>query len=173
MLIDPNNSHATRVLAVALFALAVCAQTFSFSRAQAAIADSWDWPVPAPWRIERAYEPPATPYGVGHRGIDLVAPRGTPVYAPAAGVVLFAGTVVDRGVVSIDHGDAVTSSFEPVTPAVLAGETVKVGQIIGHTGEGSHCECLHLGARIKGNYVSPLAFLSAIDRAVLLPWQQW
>ncbi len=173
MLDDPDNSRAARVLAAALLAVAVCAQTFSLSRAQAAIADSWDWPVPAPWRMERAYEPPATPYGVGHRGIDLVAAQGTPVYAPAAGVVLFAGTVVDRDVVSIDHGNAVTSSFEPVTPAVVTGAVVKAGQIIGHIGEGTHCECLHLGARINGNYVSPLAFLSAIDRAVLLPWQQW
>ena len=165
----------TRVLATALLALTVSV-VFPATAARGAIADTWSWPIAAPWRIQRPFVAPPTPYGVGHRGIDLVAAVDTPVLATAAGTVLFAGIVVDRGVISIDHGGGVTSSYEPVTAVVHAGQRVQAGDTIGHIA-GLHatvseaCPCLHLGARINGEYLSPLAFLSAIDRAVLLPWR--
>lgn len=158
-----------------LFALIV-ATLLPTTSARGAIADTWSWPVAPPWRIERDYVAPPTPYGVGHRGIDLAATLHTPVVAPAPGVVLFAGTVVDRGVISIDHGNGVTSSFEPVTADVIAGQRVGTGEIIGsvsglHSAPSGACLCLHMGTRINGEYISPMAFLSAIERAVLLPWR--
>ena len=184
MLNRPDIEDLARLLAACLLALAILV-LLPAAQARAAIADTWSWPIAQPWHIERAYLAPPTPYGIGHRGIDLTAALGTPVFAPADGTVLFAGTVVDRGVISIDHGPAtqtntntntntntsVTSSFEPVIATVAAGDRVAAGDVIGHVSEGTHCACLHLGARINGEYVSPLAFLSAIDRAVLLPWR--
>ena len=170
-----GRTFVTRVFATALLALTVSVAC-PVTAARGAIEDTWSWPIAAPWRIQRPYVAPPTPYGVGHRGIDLVAAVDTPVLAPAAGTVLFAGNVVDRGVISIDHGGGVTSSYEPVTAVVHAGQSVQAGDTIGHI-IGLHatvseaCPCLHLGARIDGQYLSPLAFLSAIDRAVLLPWR--
>lgn len=130
----------------------------------------WSWPVAPPHAIARPFVAPATEYGAGHRGIDIRAPAGSVVRAPADGVVHFAGFVVDRPVLSISHAGGVLSSFEPVDPTVAAGDHVRRGQIVGILLAG-HCSssCLHLGARIDGEYVNPLLFLGEVPRAVLLP----
>lgn len=138
-------------------------------------ADSpaWSWPTSSR-QVVRGFEAPPEPWSAGHRGIDLPAPAGSPVSAVADGVVAFAGTVVDRGVVAIDH-DGVRSSVEPVVPSVAAGERVRAGEVIGRLGVGgAHPPgVLHLGARIEAGtgwaYVSPLLYLGGVRRAVLLP----
>jgi murein DD-endopeptidase MepM/ murein hydrolase activator NlpD len=122
----------------------------------------------------RPFIAPPTPYAAGHRGIDIATVTGAGdsavVYAPADGVVHFAGVVVDRPVLSIDHGDGVLSSFEPVASTLVAGARVRQGEVIGLV-EPGHClaPCLHLGARRNGNYVSPLNYLGGIPHSVLLP----
>lgn len=130
----------------------------------------WSWPVGPPHALARPFVAPATPYGAGHRGIDIRAPAGAVVRAPADGVVHFAGLVVDRPVLSIAHAGGVLSSYEPVVASVSAGEHVRRGQVIGVLLAG-HCtsSCLHLGARVGGQYVNPLLFLGEVPRAVLLP----
>lgn len=131
----------------------------------------WSWPVPVPHLVVRQYLAPATPYGTGHRGIDLRAPIGTPVTAPDDGTVLFAGRVVDRGVLSIDHG-ALRSSFEPVRALVHPGEHVTRGELVAVVtapGATHPAGVLHLGARVSDGYVSPLLLLGGLRRAVLLP----
>jgi len=129
----------------------------------------WTWPVDPPHTIVRPYIAPESPYAAGHRGIDIAAPSGT-VYAPAAGVVHFAGTVVDRPVLSIEHAGGVLTSYEPVVTTLTAGDAVEPGDVIGTVAPG-HCTtpCLHFGVRIDGEYASPLAWLGGIERAVLLP----
>jgi murein DD-endopeptidase MepM/ murein hydrolase activator NlpD len=131
----------------------------------------WSWPVPAPHAVVRPYLAPPTPYAAGHRGIDLRAVAGTPVTAPDDGVVRFAGRVVDRGVLSIDHG-AVVSSLEPVRPLVHAGERVARGElvaVVAAPGGGHPAGVLHLGARVREGYISPLLLLGGLRRAVLQP----
>ncbi|CAN5162263.1 hypothetical protein BH11ACT5_BH11ACT5_11590 [soil metagenome] len=129
----------------------------------------WGWPVDRPHLVVRPYLAPETPYSAGHRGADLAAPGGT-VYAPADGVVHFAGTVVDRPVLSIEHPGGVLSSYEPVVTALLAGDSVVRGQVLGTVVPG-HCAslCLHFGAREGGEYVSPLVWIGGAEPAVLLP----
>jgi murein DD-endopeptidase MepM/ murein hydrolase activator NlpD len=121
--------------------------------------------------VVRGYLAPPTPYGAGHRGIDIRAPEGASVLAPADGVVHFAGFVVDRPVLSLEHAGGVLSSFEPVTTTLRAGDVVHRGEVIGTLLAG-HCArsaCLHLGARIDGEYVNPLVFLGGVAPAVLYP----
>lgn len=130
----------------------------------------WAWPVPAPHPIARPYVAPATPYAAGHRGIDIRSSAGVEVRAPADGVVHFAGFVVDRPVISIRHAGGVISSFEPVEPLVATGDRVQRGDVIGILLPG-HCAspCLHLGARVDGEYVNPLLFLGGLEHSVLYP----
>ncbi|MGO4782596.1 M23 family metallopeptidase [Cryobacterium sp. W22_MBD10_FK3] len=139
--------------------------------AQEAVQSAWSWPVGPPRDLVRPFEAPASRYGAGHRGIDLVAAEGHPVRSPADGVVTFVGTVVDRPVLSIQHGNDLVSSFEPVTATVSEGERVRAGQVIGIVAAGAHCtgRCVHFGVRRHGQYVSPTLFLGGLARAVLLP----
>ncbi|MGV8969667.1 MAG: M23 family metallopeptidase [Microbacteriaceae bacterium] len=162
------------LLSVALGASASTVQVAEIAKSAAA---SWRWPLPPPHALARVYLAPETPYTAGHRGIDIVAPDAArdplgeiPVTAPASGIVHFVGFVVDRPVVSIDHGSGVLSSFEPVASTLKKGQRVSAGASIGTLLPG-HCTtpCLHLGARLNGEYVSPLLFLGGLPRAVLLP----
>lgn len=93
-------------------------------------ARDWRWPV-QPHPVGRRFDPPAVRWGAGHRGVDLHAPPGSPIVAPAPGVVVFAGSVAGKGVVSIDHDQGLRSAYEPVRPVVTAGERVHRGQVIG------------------------------------------
>ena len=132
-------------------------------------AARWSWPVAAPHPIVRPFLAPLTRYSAGHRGID-VAVESAIVLAPADGTVHFAGTVVDRGVVSLSHPGAVLSSYEPIESTLKSGDFVRRGEEIGTLTAG-HCSvlCLHFGVRINGEYVSPLLFLEEVQRSVLLP----
>lgn len=119
--------------------------------------------LPIDGEVLRHFDPPDQPWLAGHRGVDLAGVVGAEVRAAGAGTVAFAGVVVDRPVVSIDHPIGIRTTYEPVEPAVTGGEQVTPGQIIGvlHTGNG-HCQvpCLHWGARIGAQtYIDPLALL--------------
>lgn len=128
----------------------------------------WRWPVEGDRQVLRDFVAPVHPWSAGHRGVDLRA-WTTELRAPAEGVVRYAGWVVDRPVLSIDHGGAV-SSYEPVTASVAIGDEVAAGQPIG-TIEPGHCEarCVHLGVRVGGEYRNPLLWLGGVPRSVLLP----
>jgi murein DD-endopeptidase MepM/ murein hydrolase activator NlpD len=130
-------------------------------------------PTGLPARVVRGFDGPAHPWEAGHRGIDLGVPAGTAVLAPAAGTVSVAGTIVDRGVVTIVHADGHRSSLEPVDPTVVVGRRVEAGDIVGAVSDGSpHCArtCLHWGARRGLDYVDPLTLLPGGGPVVLLPW---
>lgn len=139
--------------------------------AGAASAATWTWPVRPPIVILAPFRAPPTPYAAGHRGVDLAAAPGDAVRAPADGVVSFAGPVAGRPVLSVDHGDGVVSSIEPVSPSVAAGDVVGEGEPVGAVATGGHCDgaCVHFGVRVHGQYISPLLFLGGVPRAVLLP----
>jgi murein DD-endopeptidase MepM/ murein hydrolase activator NlpD len=137
-----------------------------------AVASSWRWPVVEPRAVLRGFDAPAHRFGAGHRGVDMGATDGAAVSAPASGVVLFAGPVAGRSVVTIDHGGGVVSSYDPVVPAVVAGDDVTPGQRIGALGPPAalHCPgCLHLGVRRNGAYIDPLPLFGPPRRSILLP----
>lgn len=134
------------------------------------VSSSWAWPVPSPHPITRPFIAPQTQYSSGHRGIDIAASAGAIVRSPANGVIHFSGFVVNRSLVSIDHGAGVLSSFEPVLSHLAEGTLVRRGEELGVLQSG-HCSapCLHLGVRVHGHYVSPLNFLGRLEPSVLLP----
>jgi biotin carboxyl carrier protein len=72
-----------------------------------------------------------------HSGMDIAVPQGTPVKAPASGVVTFADAnlYLTGGTVLIDHGRGVSSNFLHLSRIdVKAGDRVEQGQVIGAVG---------------------------------------
>ncbi|GLZ31312.1 hypothetical protein Lesp02_35000 [Lentzea sp. NBRC 105346] len=127
------------------------------------------WPLAPPHGVVRSFAAPPSPYGPGHRGVDLLGVVGAPVFASGDGVVVFAGLLVDRSLVSLDHG-SLRTTYEPVTPSVAVHQRVRRGEVIG-TLAGGHpgCDsCLHWGARRGPEYLNPLRLVSP-GRVRLLP----
>ena len=123
--------------------------------------------------VTRAFDAPDQPYGPGHRGVDLLGAPGATVVTAGAGVVVFAGMVAGRPVVSIDHADGLRTTYEPVDPSVGAGLPVARGSPIGtllagHVGCPGDA-CLHWGLRRGETYLDPLLLLQP-PRVRLLPW---
>jgi murein DD-endopeptidase MepM/ murein hydrolase activator NlpD len=138
--------------------------------AAAHAAGSWVWPVGGP--VISGFDPPASPYGSGHRGIDIATPVGTEVVAPAAGVVAFAGPVGGRLFLTIDHGGGVESTYSWLSSLVVRrGDEVAAGQPIARSGEGHPGDPiahLHVGVRLDDVYVDPLDYLASIDMSSLI-----
>jgi murein DD-endopeptidase MepM/ murein hydrolase activator NlpD len=130
-------------------------------------------PLPGQLHVLRPFDPPSTPYGPGHLGVDLRAEPLELVRAAGAGIVRFAGQVAGRGVVVIGHADGIRTEYEPVQPSVHMGDRLRAGQPIGIL-RGRHrgCAgvCLHWGARRGDTYVDPLGLLQPLGPVVLLPW---
>ncbi|MFJ2441721.1 peptidoglycan DD-metalloendopeptidase family protein [Streptomyces sp. NPDC087658] len=124
------------------------------------------WPVGSRPAVRRGWEPPASGYGRGHRGVDLAAVPGSPVRAAAGGRVSFVGRVAGRGVLSITlpgTGDPpLRITYEPVEPLVAKGDEVVAGRPVATLAAGpSHCAtgCLHWGLLRGTAYLDPLSLL--------------
>ena len=115
------------------------------------------WPVPN-------YRYCSRWYGGRHRGVDICAPAGTPIYASAGGTVTKAGyNKAGAGTgygysVIINHGGGYSTVYAHcLSLTVSAGQTVKQGQLIGYLGStgrstGNHC---HFEIRLNGSYIPP------------------
>ncbi|MDN3494518.1 M23 family metallopeptidase [Planococcus sp. APC 4015] len=130
----------------------------------------WMWPVSS-FRLHRPYQAPPNEYGPGHRGVDVLPSAGELIRAPADGVVAFAGAVAGRELVTIDHGDGLVTTLEPVAATVEKGAAVARGATVGTVGFGGHADpgTLHFGVRLHGEYINPMLLLGGVPRAVLLP----
>ena len=97
-----------------------------------------------------------------HNGIDLAAPRGTPVVAVEDGLVRLAGFAGASGkLVKIDHGSGWASSYAHLSyirPDLKPGEAVKAGERIGSVGSTGRSTGPHLHFVVKkdGKAVDPL-----------------
>lgn len=103
------------------------------------------------------------PYSYFHTGVDYGGGTGLPIYAPAAGVVVFAGPLTVRGNATIiDHGWGVYSGFWHQSEIqVQVDDRVEPGQVIGLVGgtgrvTGAH---LHWEIWVNGNQINPLTWL--------------
>jgi murein DD-endopeptidase MepM/ murein hydrolase activator NlpD len=102
-----------------------------------------------------------------HNGIDLTAEIGTPIVAPAAGTVVYAGW--DRGfgrTVEIDHGHGIRTRFAHCASlGVRRGQRVTRGQLIAAVGNSGLTTSphLHYEIHVNGRPVDPLTFVLPDD----------
>jgi murein DD-endopeptidase MepM/ murein hydrolase activator NlpD len=130
---------------------------------------TWTWPVNHTPSVVRDFDAPESPWGPGHRGLDLAASVGASVRAPVSGTISFSGEVATRGVITIRTHEGHLVSMEPVVGMVTEGR-VRAGEKIGSLAAG-HCAggCLHMGLRVNGEYRSPARELGILRRAILVP----
>lgn len=98
-----------------------------------------------------------------HKGLDISAPMGSPIYAPANGKVLFVGDDSGYGLtVALNHGNGMSTRFAHLnSSAVKAGQNVSRGELIAFVGSsgrstGPH---LHYEVRLNGVFVNPERFI--------------
>jgi murein DD-endopeptidase MepM/ murein hydrolase activator NlpD len=152
------RSFVPFAMVVALFGATHAA---SPAPAPAPASSAWTWPVVGP--VIQGFDPPQNPFGSGHRGIDIAAPVGTSIVAPADGTVTFAGPVGGRLFLTIDHGGGLESTSSWLSALLVhKGDTVVQGQPVALTGWGhpnAPIPHLHFGVKLDDAYVDPLEYL--------------
>ena len=102
-------------------------------------------------------------HGRMHEGIDIAAPVGTPVIAPASGTVVFAGRQSGYGqVVILSHGDDITTLYGHASKIfVKEGDYVERGQKISQVGNTGHSTGphVHYEVRVHGTATDPMTYL--------------
>lgn len=98
-----------------------------------------------------------------HKGLDISAPQGTPIYAPAKGKVTFSGRDGGYGIaITVDHGSGMTTRYAHLhSMAVKNHQKVTRGQLIAYVGNtgrstGPH---LHYEVRLNGVPVNPMRYI--------------
>jgi murein DD-endopeptidase MepM/ murein hydrolase activator NlpD len=151
-----RRSLIVAVLALSMFAPGIAPTDVAHA------AGTWTWPVVGV--VIEGFDPPASPYGSGHRGIDIATPIGTPVLAADAGTVTFAGKVGGHLFVTVDHGAGLVSTYSWLSELLVAkNDVVGKAEPIALSGPGHPGvlpEHLHFGAKLNDGYVDPLEYLS-------------
>lgn len=101
---------------------------------------------------------PFTGRSSGHNGFDMAAPRGTPIYAAADGIVLFASYYGGYGnTVMVKHNDTITTLYGHIREGginVKAGQFVKKGQKIAEVGSTGRSTGNHVHFTVYKNDVA-------------------
>ena len=121
-------------------------------------------PVDGP--ISAAFDEPEGTYGPGHRGVDYRVEVGTPVRAAGDGSVTFAGVVAGVRAVTLSHGSGIETTYTGLSRIeVQVGERIEEGRFLGASGTVHDVPALHLGVKVRGEYVDPVDLLIDLDVA--------
>lgn len=115
---------------------------------------------------------PVGQYG-GHWGVDFASIAGSPVSAPASGVVTFAGSVAGMQSITIEAVPGFKVSMSYLSGILVSsGQRITAGSLVGFSGMAHQTPSLHFSTRIDGHYVDPMGQLGCrntdISRALRL-----
>jgi murein DD-endopeptidase MepM/ murein hydrolase activator NlpD len=108
---------------------------------------------------------PFTGKSAGHNGVDMAAPRGTPIHAAADGIVIYAGYTRGFGnTVMIKHNEEITTLYGHIREGgikVHVGQAVKQGDVIAEVGSTGRSTGNHLHFTVYRNNVAvdPMGYL--------------
>jgi murein DD-endopeptidase MepM/ murein hydrolase activator NlpD len=98
-----------------------------------------------------------------HEGVDISAPKGTPIFAAAKGRVIRAGWAVGYGLtVEIDHGFGYTTLYGHASKLLVKqGQTIERGEVIAQVGSTGITTStnLHYEVSVNGKPVNPSNFI--------------
>ena len=164
--VTPSEEHLERIRAERAKVGRAKAQRLSRDDGFRAVRDGFVWPVTGRisgvYGSQRIYN--GTP-GTPHYGVDVARPTGTPVTAPAAGVVTLAepDLFYSGGTVILDHGYGLSSSFLHLSEvSVAVGDQLGPGDLIGAIGATGRATGPHLDWRMSW-------FNQRIDPQLLVP----
>ncbi|MBK6765469.1 MAG: M23 family metallopeptidase [bacterium] len=106
---------------------------------------------------------PFTRKATHHDGLDISAPRGTPVMSAAAGTVVYAGRYYNYGqFIVVDHGGGYQTAYGHLHKiSVRKGQKVTKGTVIGQVGSTGRSTAphLHYEVRVNGVAVNPMDYV--------------
>ena len=163
--VDPNAEDLRRILQEKEII------NGAFTAWSESLADDLQFDLPAVGRFSSAFglrrffnKQPRQP----HSGLDIAAPEGAPILAPAAGVVLETGDYFFNGnTILLDHGQGLVTMYNHLSRIdVRKGDAVRRGQQIGAIGKtgrvtGAH---LHWTVSLNNARVDPMLFLPPASR---------
>ena len=127
-------------------------------RTQAASSSGYIWPAHGVLTSSFGWR-----WGRMHEGIDIAVGSGTPVRAPAAGTVIYAGWLGGYGnLVVVDHGNGIATAYGHNTNVtVFVGQSVSQGQLIAYSGSTGHSTGphVHFEVRVNGAATDPFGYL--------------
>jgi murein DD-endopeptidase MepM/ murein hydrolase activator NlpD len=102
-----------------------------------------------------------------HKGVDILAPEGTPVHAAQGGFVFYAGDAWKGygNAVAIDHGERITSLYGHLREIhVKSGDAVPAGAAIGTVGMTGNATTphLHFEVRVGDAAVDPVEYIEGM-----------
>jgi murein DD-endopeptidase MepM/ murein hydrolase activator NlpD len=108
-----------------------------------------------------------------HRGTDFAAPTGTPVYAPAKGLVKYVATLSGYGnVIYLKHGSELVTVYAHLSKfakGLKAGNRVKKGELIGYVGSTGMSTGPHLHYEIRVNGIHKDAEKISLEKRSAVP----
>lgn len=126
------------------------------------------WPLQGPitgvYGSQRVYNgEPRRP----HYGVDIAAPVGTPIYAPAAGIITLAEADLfySGGTIILDHGHRLSSTFMHLSKVLVkVGDPVEQGQLLAEVGATGRATGAHLDWRMnwQDQRVDPTTLVGAM-----------
>ena len=142
---------AAATLVVALGLTGVVASSWVQPQPASAQSARVEYQLPVAGAIVDDWRPPENPYGAGNRGIDLYAVPGQPVFAPADGVVTFAGQVGGSLFVVMTHADGLRTTI-----GFVGSITVRAGAVLPRGAKVAIAKGpIHFGVRSGNVYVDP------------------